>query len=871
MSNKHINNVANSRDNVLGSSSDGPLSDLSRTPRDALTGTAPPLDYVMVSNNNNNNNSIALRRMSNKPPLSQSLASLKLSLKLSSNSNNRGSHVGQPETKEESKNGDDERKQNSTNGSSTQSSLHGRRQRRRSTNRQPAILMPLYNQQNFRLGNNVIIPEENAGWDTISNIFQMGDFIQKGSYAMVYTGWLKDRVDRVANPPELFCGATVVAKSVGSRTYYRGKIVKVHSNNTYDVKYDDNSFAKDVQKAQIEKAFAIRREWIGNEERLRKKLAELRVVDELMRLNLSAGIEYFAYYFNKEDQSQQLYSYEIMDMGECSLHEMLESMKSHGKFTEKELLKFARQMMETLVILHENGILHRDIKPANIVVNEVQPRDNIYSLCDFGSARTTDNDNTLTNSFMPNGTPYYLAPELLQHHERSAKSDTWSVGIIIYEMVLGKNPFDGMRTRAAMFHALQILDEDLEIPENCIASKSFIALLKRLLKFNPEERLSASDFLNQLENCKTLLEERQADEEKMERLRMLVVNQDNDSKRQRNVICSNVIAAKKKDLKIVQSKDEIICQDREIKNLQQLLTNASNTIAEKDDEINGYVAVVAEKDAEIDAHRIVIAEKDHELVRQRDLLTVKDDEITGYVAAVAEKDAQLDAHRVAIAEKDHELVRQRDLLTVKGDEITGYVAAVAEKDAQLDAHRVAIAEKDNELVRQRDLLTVKGGEITGYVAAVAEKDAQLDAHRVAIAEKDSEIENLQQQLANANDSIGGKDQEIANCRQLLANANGIIESLRIQTKTYANGHVYVGQMKDGKQHCFGTYTWPDGEVYVGEFQDGKRTGKGTYTYAGGSVYVGDWKDGKKHGYGKWTNADGSIWHKGMFKDGFRVR
>jgi hypothetical protein len=140
MSNKNINNVANSRDNVLGSSSDGPLSDLSRTPRDALTGTAPPLDYVMVSNNNNNNNSIALRRMGNKPPLSQSLASLKLSLKSSRNSNNRGSHVGQPETKEESKNGDDERKQNSTNGSSTQSSLHGRRQRRRSTNRYFALV-----------------------------------------------------------------------------------------------------------------------------------------------------------------------------------------------------------------------------------------------------------------------------------------------------------------------------------------------------------------------------------------------------------------------------------------------------------------------------------------------------------------------------------------------------------------------------------------------------------------------------------------------------------------------------------------------------------------------------------------------------------
>ena len=76
---------------------------------------------------------------------------------------------------------------------------------------------------------------------------------------MVYTGWLKDRVDREANPPDLFCGAIVVAKSGENRTYERGKIVKVHSNNTYDIKFDDNAIVKEVKKAQIEKAFAIRR------------------------------------------------------------------------------------------------------------------------------------------------------------------------------------------------------------------------------------------------------------------------------------------------------------------------------------------------------------------------------------------------------------------------------------------------------------------------------------------------------------------------------------------------------------------------------------------------------------------------------------
>merc|ERR1711990_1241316 len=72
--------------------------------------------------------------------------------------------------------------------------------------------------------------------------------------------------------------------------------------------------------------------------------------------------------------------------------------------------------------------------------------------------------------------------------------------------------------------------------------------------------------------------------------------------------------------------------------------------------------------------------------------------------------------------------------------------------------------------------------------------------------------DLQQQLANANTSNGVKDQEIANLRQELANANDTIESLRIQTKTYANGAVYVGQMKDGKRHGKGKMVYNEDDL-----------------------------------------------------------
>merc|ERR1712097_127739 len=126
----------------------------------------------------------------------------------------------------------------------------------------------------------------------------------------------------------------------------------------------------------------------------------------------------------------------------------------------------------------------------------------------------------------------------------------------------------------------------------------------------------------------------------------------------------------------------------------------------------------------------------------------------------------------------------------------------------------------------------------------ADLQQQLTTANGSIAVKDHEIENVRQQLTTANDSIGVKDQEIANLRQELANAKDTIESLRIQTKTYAGGAVYVGQMKNGNRHGFGTYT-----------------------YASGNVYDGEWEDGNKHGNGKYTNADGSIRHDGRWKDG----
>ena len=86
------------------------------------------------------------------------------------------------------------------------------------------------------------------------------------------------------------------------------------------------------------------------------------------------------------------------------------------------------------------------------------------------------------------------------------------------------------------------------------------------------------------------------------------------------------------------------------------------------------------------------------------------------------------------------------------------------------------------------------------------------------------------------------------------------------TYTFANGHKYVGEWKDGKVNGQGTVTYADGDKYVGSFNDGKRNGQGTYTSANGHIYVGEFKDGSYNGQGTSTDVMGNK-YVGEWKDG----
>ena len=109
-----------------------------------------------------------------------------------------------------------------------------------------------------------------------------------------------------------------------------------------------------------------------------------------------------------------------------------------GKLNWKEALHFITQIMKALSHAHSRGIIHRDIKPHNIMVL----RDGSIKVADFGIARvTSSNQNTMTQEAL--GSVHYISPEQARGSHIDARSDIYSAGVVLYEMLTGRLPYEG--------------------------------------------------------------------------------------------------------------------------------------------------------------------------------------------------------------------------------------------------------------------------------------------------------------------------------------------------------------------------------------------------------------------------------------------
>lgn len=117
------------------------------------------------------------------------------------------------------------------------------------------------------------------------------------------------------------------------------------------------------------------------------------------------------------------------------LHQKIKTY-TNSYISEHQILDWFTQICLAIKHIHDRKIIHRDIKTQNIFMT----KDSRVKLGDFGIARVLSHTREQAKTIV--GTPYYLAPELIENQPYSFKGDIWSMGVVLYEMCAKKPPFD---------------------------------------------------------------------------------------------------------------------------------------------------------------------------------------------------------------------------------------------------------------------------------------------------------------------------------------------------------------------------------------------------------------------------------------------
>ncbi|CAD8070802.1 unnamed protein product [Paramecium sonneborni] len=249
-----------------------------------------------------------------------------------------------------------------------------------------------------------------------------------------------------------------IQKLVGAGTY--GKVYRIKN------KIDQNIYAVKTFEKQLLNSF-------DDQEGLVKEIGIIRTLDHRGVIKLHEVYE-----------SEQFVFLVFEFLQNNSLYHTLERGVILG---ESQAYNIIKDLLETVLYIHEQGILHRDLKPDNILQrNDTQK----YVIIDFGLADLYREDGQYL--FKKCGTPGYCAPEILWNQNYDYKVDVYSLGVILYQMLTGLNPFYSKN-----YDDRVMLNKESKFDYGKVkVSYDALDLLQGMLNRNPQKRLSAKEALN---------------------------------------------------------------------------------------------------------------------------------------------------------------------------------------------------------------------------------------------------------------------------------------------------------------------------------------------------------------------------------------
>ncbi|KAL6048786.1 Protein kinase of the Mitotic Exit Network [Balamuthia mandrillaris] len=216
-------------------------------------------------------------------------------------------------------------------------------------------------------------------------------------------------------------------------------------------------------------------------------------IDLLKKLNHVNIVKYLGFYQTKE------YLHIILEFVEGGSLESV--LKKFGNFRESLVGIYIVQVLDGLVYLHEQGVIHRDIKAANILIT----KEGRVKVADFGVSTKLGANATVDNASNVVGSPYWMAPEIIELSGATTESDIWSVGCTVIELLTGAPPYFDLAAMPALFHIVE--DPCPPLPEGI--SNALRDFLMQCFQKDPNLRISAKQLLKHrwIRSCKDRMEQ----------------------------------------------------------------------------------------------------------------------------------------------------------------------------------------------------------------------------------------------------------------------------------------------------------------------------------------------------------------------------